>query len=80
MKKPSLIYTDINPYLHVYLLQPDRQTIMWSATWPSEVNHLAKDFMTNFTKITMGSEQLRANLKIEQKIICCQPYEKEKKY
>ncbi|RYG59674.1 hypothetical protein EON64_19995 [archaeon] len=26
-------------------IRPDRQTLMWSATWPKEVQNLAKDFL-----------------------------------
>ena len=25
-------------------IRPDRQTLLWSATWPKEVRDLAKDF------------------------------------
>ena len=57
--------------------QPDRQTVMFSATWPEEVDELAQDFMTNFTKITMGSEKLRANTRIRQHIKFCGTRDKE---
>ena len=26
-------------------IRPDRQTLMWSATWPQEVQRLANDFL-----------------------------------
>ncbi len=26
-------------------IRPDRQTLMWSATWPKEVQKLAQDFL-----------------------------------
>jgi ATP-dependent RNA helicase DDX5/DBP2 len=29
-------------------IRPDRQTLMWSATWPKEVEGMARDFLTNF--------------------------------
>ena len=50
---------------------------MFSATWPEEVDELAQDFMTNFTKITMGSEKLRANTRIRQHIKFCGTRDKE---
>jgi hypothetical protein len=28
-------------------IRPDRQTLLWSATWPSEVQSIAKDFLQN---------------------------------
>eukprot|EP01090_Pellita_catalonica_P002461 TRINITY_DN12035_c0_g1_i1.p1 TRINITY_DN12035_c0_g1~~TRINITY_DN12035_c0_g1_i1.p1 ORF type:complete len:626 (+),score=60.84 TRINITY_DN12035_c0_g1_i1:42-1919(+) len=38
----------------VSMLRPDRQTLMWSATWPKEIQHLAKDFLTNPAMIVVG--------------------------
>lgn len=28
-------------------IRPDRQILMWSATWPKEVRKLAEDFLGN---------------------------------
>ena len=28
-------------------IRPDRQTLLWSATWPKEVQAIAKDFLQN---------------------------------
>ena len=28
-------------------IRPDRQTLLWSATWPKEVQSIAKDFLNN---------------------------------
>jgi ATP-dependent RNA helicase DDX5/DBP2 len=28
-------------------IRPDRQTLLWSATWPKEVQKLAADFLNN---------------------------------
>ncbi len=28
-------------------IRPDRQTLLWSATWPKEVQAIAKDFLKN---------------------------------
>ena len=47
-------------------IRPDRQTVMWSATWPKEVQNLAKDFLVAPTHIQVGSLKLAANNDIKQ--------------
>jgi ATP-dependent RNA helicase DDX5/DBP2 len=47
-------------------IRPDRQTLMWSATWPKEVKQLAMDFLTNYYQVTVGSLDLTANKDITQ--------------
>lgn len=32
-------------------IRPDRQTLMWSATWPKEVQALARDFLTDYIQV-----------------------------
>ncbi|XP_012222025.1 probable ATP-dependent RNA helicase DDX17 [Linepithema humile] len=60
-------------------IRPDRQTLMWSATWPKEVKNLAEDFLKDYAQINVGSLQLAANHNILQIIDVCQDYEKETK-
>ncbi|CAG9853654.1 unnamed protein product [Phyllotreta striolata] len=60
-------------------IRPDRQTLMWSATWPKEVQNLAQEFLKDFIQINVGSLQLSANHNILQIIDVCQEYEKESK-
>ncbi|CAH0546381.1 unnamed protein product [Brassicogethes aeneus] len=60
-------------------IRPDRQTLMWSATWPKEVRKLAQDFLTNYVQINVGSLQLSANHNILQIVDVCQEHEKETK-
>ncbi|XP_043464025.1 probable ATP-dependent RNA helicase DDX17 isoform X2 [Leptopilina heterotoma] len=60
-------------------IRPDRQTLMWSATWPKEVKNLAEDFLKDYAQINVGSLQLAANHNILQIIDVCQDYEKESK-
>ncbi|XP_074102053.1 putative ATP-dependent RNA helicase DDX5 isoform X1 [Cotesia typhae] len=60
-------------------IRPDRQTLMWSATWPKEVKNLAEDFLKDYAQINVGSLQLSANHNILQIIDVCQDYEKEAK-
>lgn len=35
----------------VDLIRPDRQTLMWSATWPKEVKGLAEDFLVDYIQV-----------------------------
>ncbi|RZC40547.1 ATP-dependent RNA helicase p62, partial [Asbolus verrucosus] len=60
-------------------IRPDRQTLMWSATWPKEVRKLASDFLRNYVQINIGSLQLSANHNILQIVDVCQEHEKESK-
>lgn len=32
-------------------IRPDRQTLMWSATWPKEVEGLARDFLRDYYQV-----------------------------
>jgi len=55
----------------------DRQTVMWSATWPKEVRQLAKDFMSpNYTSLIIGSDTLKANQNVTQMFQYCEQHEK----
>ncbi|VDK34161.1 unnamed protein product [Anisakis simplex] len=49
-------------------IRPDRQTLMFSATWPKEVRKLAADFQTDAASLTVGSLELAANHNITQVI------------
>ncbi|XP_062116163.1 DEAD-box ATP-dependent RNA helicase 30-like [Humulus lupulus] len=47
-------------------IRPDRQTLYWSATWPREVEVLARQFLRNPYKVVIGSTNLKANQSINQ--------------
>ena len=47
-------------------IRPDRQTLMFSATWPKEVQQLARDFLNDAYQVHVGSLELRANIMIHQ--------------
>ncbi|KAF9667916.1 hypothetical protein SADUNF_Sadunf15G0072900 [Salix dunnii] len=47
-------------------IRPDRQTLYWSATWPREVEALARHFLCNPYKVIIGSQDLKANQSINQ--------------
>ena len=57
-------------------IRPDRQTLMWSATWPKEVQILARDFLQDPYQVTVGSTELRANIMIRQIVEVVSDFEK----
>ncbi|CAH0761124.1 unnamed protein product [Diatraea saccharalis] len=60
-------------------IRPDRQVLMWSATWPKEIQALAEDFLNDYVKVNIGSLNLSANNNIKQIIEVCEEHEKENK-
>ncbi|KXN84798.1 ATP-dependent RNA helicase DBP3 [Leucoagaricus sp. SymC.cos] len=44
----------------------ERQTMMFSATWPEAVRRLASSFQRNPVRVTVGSDDLTANSRVEQ--------------
>jgi ATP-dependent RNA helicase DDX5/DBP2 len=57
-------------------IRPDRQTCMWSATWPKEIRQLASDFQNNWIQVNIGSHELAANHRITQIVEVCSDFEK----
>jgi len=50
-------------------IRPDRQTLLWSATWPRNVQHLARDLCREDpVHINIGSLDLKANHRITQHV------------
>ncbi|VEL37444.1 unnamed protein product, partial [Protopolystoma xenopodis] len=60
-------------------VRPDRQTLMWSATWPREVQTLARDFLKDYIQVTIGSVSLHANPNITQMIEIIDEWNKEQR-
>lgn len=60
-------------------IRPDRQVLMWSATWPKQVQTLAEDFLVDYIQINVGSLSPAANHNIRQIIDICDEREKEMK-
>ncbi|KAH8854311.1 putative ATP-dependent RNA helicase DDX17 [Schistosoma japonicum] len=60
-------------------VRPDRQTLMWSATWPREVKALAEDFLYDYIQINVGSTKLSANHNIRQHVEILSESEKFKR-
>ncbi|KAI6086876.1 DEAD-domain-containing protein [Hypoxylon rubiginosum] len=58
----------------------DRQTLMFTATWPQSVQALASTFMVSPVKIQIGGNEsgdLQANTRIEQRVEVIDPWGKE---
>uniref|UniRef100_A0A665VMB5 RNA helicase n=1 Tax=Echeneis naucrates TaxID=173247 RepID=A0A665VMB5_ECHNA len=60
-------------------IRPDRQTLMWSATWPKEVRQLAEDFLRDYIQVNVGALELSANHNILQIVDVCMETEKDHK-
>eukprot|EP00388_Colpodella_angusta_P000921 GDKJ01003107.1.p1 GENE.GDKJ01003107.1~~GDKJ01003107.1.p1 ORF type:complete len:695 (+),score=202.40 GDKJ01003107.1:33-2117(+) len=59
-------------------IRPDRQTLMWSATWPKEIQKLAHDFLKEpVVKVMVGSKELQANTDITQVVQVCSGNERD---
>ena len=52
-------------------IRPDRQVLMWSATWPKEIQALANDYLQDYYQVTVGSLDLSGNKNITQTIEVC---------
>ena len=46
----------------------ERQTLMFSATWPDAVRRLAASFQRDPVRVTVGSDDLTANSRVEQAV------------
>lgn len=57
-------------------IRPDRQTCMWSATWPKDVRQLAQDFLHDYIQVNIGSMDLSANHRITQIVEIVSEFEK----
>lgn len=57
-------------------IRPDRQVLMWSATWPKEVQNLARDYLNEYYQVTVGSLDLAANKDVTQVIEVCTDQDK----
>ncbi|QPG73966.1 ATP-dependent RNA helicase dbp2 [Brettanomyces nanus] len=60
-------------------IRPDRQTLMWSATWPKSVKGLARDYLKEYIQVNIGSLELSASHTIKQIIDVISEFEKRDK-
>jgi len=49
-------------------IRPDRQTLLWSATWPKEIQDISSRYMNDAIRVQIGSEELIANENISQNL------------
>lgn len=57
-------------------IRPDRQTLLWSATWPKEVETIASEFLRDPYRVVIGSTELKANHRIAQHFLFIQESDK----
>ena len=60
-------------------IRPDRQTCMWSATWPKDVRQLASDYLQDYIQVNIGSMDLSANHRITQIVEIVSEFDKRDK-
>uniref|UniRef100_A0A915EF03 RNA helicase n=1 Tax=Ditylenchus dipsaci TaxID=166011 RepID=A0A915EF03_9BILA len=60
-------------------IRPDRQTLMFSATWPKEIQNLARDFQKDAVQLNVGSLELSANHNIEQHVEVIEEFNKKRR-
>jgi len=46
-------------------IRPDRQTLLWSATWPKEVQAIAADYLRDPITINVGGRDVAANKRVQ---------------
>merc|ERR1719319_876411 len=57
----------------------ERQTCLFSATWPEAIRNLAHEFLTDPIKVTIGSDDLSANKRIKQIVEVIDEMDKDNK-
>eukprot|EP00466_Bigelowiella_natans_P003026 jgi/Bigna1/131030/aug1.13_g5738 len=55
-------------------IRPDRQTLLFSATWPRKVVKLARTYLTDPVQINVGSLEIHANPDIRQDVRIVKSY------
>jgi ATP-dependent RNA helicase DBP3 len=71
---------DIKKILQAVAPGPERQTVMFTATWPVSVRQLASSYMKDPVQVYIGNNpngDLRANLRIEQSVEVMDPRSKD---
>jgi len=58
---------------------PERQTLMFSATWPEIGRKIAATYLSNPVKVTIGSMDLSANRRVKQLVEVIDPKGKDKR-
>jgi ATP-dependent RNA helicase DDX5/DBP2 len=59
-------------------IRPDRQTLLYSATWPDSVQLLAFEFTQSPIQLNIGSARLRASTNVTQEVRVLEEHDKRK--
>jgi len=71
---------EVRRILSMTVAKGKRQTLMFSATWPTSIQKLAHEFLHEPVRVTVGSPDLTANQKITQIVeVLHEPRDKETK-
>ncbi|KAJ2859026.1 RNA-dependent ATPase [Coemansia aciculifera] len=70
---------DIRKIIHMLRQGDDRQTVMFSATWPKSVRALADTFLRNPVRVSIGSDELAINERVEQIVEVVDRFQKDKR-
>jgi ATP-dependent RNA helicase DBP3 len=66
-------------FILIRAINKKRQVAMFSATWPLQIRALASEFLRDAVKVTIGSKELQANVKILQKVEVIEPEDRDKR-
>lgn len=56
--------------------EENRQTLMWTATWDTEIESIARASFRNYVRLNVGSDKLAANENIKQEIMLVKSHER----
>lgn len=58
-------------------VRSDRQTLMFSATWPTAVQQLAQNYLSEPVKVTIGSQELSASHSVTQYVEVVEQHQRD---
>jgi ATP-dependent RNA helicase DBP3 len=58
-------------------VRSDRQTLMFSATWPTAVQQLAQNYLSEPVKVTIGSQDLAASHSVTQLVEVVEQHQRD---
>ncbi|KAJ2006791.1 RNA-dependent ATPase [Coemansia thaxteri] len=70
---------DIRKIIGMIRQGDDRQTVMFSATWPKSVRALADTFLRNPVRVSIGSDELAINGRVQQVVEVVDRFQKDKR-
>ncbi|KAJ2908476.1 RNA-dependent ATPase [Coemansia aciculifera] len=70
---------DIKKIIYMLRQGDDRQTVMFSATWPKSVRALADTFLRNPVRVSIGSDELAINERVQQVVEVVDRFQKDRR-